>query len=74
MKQRHSSKPNFSGHEGKKGSKTADEKRAYDNDKIVESGDIKNAHASGIGSFERSDESQIEKLNDREVEKDGNVY
>lgn len=72
MKQRHSSK--HSGQEDKKSGKTAEEKRANKNEKIIESADIKNAHASGIGSFERSDESQIEKLNNREAEKDDNVY
>ena len=40
----------------------------------VQSADIKNAHASGIGSLERSDENQIEKLNNGSMENDKASY
>jgi len=36
--------------------------------------EIKNAQAAGIGALGRSDENQIEKLIDREPEKDEPVY
>ena len=35
---------------------------------------IKNAHASGMGSLERSDENQIEKLNKRNRENEETNY
>ena len=40
----------------------------------IESADIKNAHASGTGSLERSDENQIEKLNNGSMENDKTGY
>ena len=40
----------------------------------IESADIKNAHASGAGSLERSDENQIEKLNNGSMENDKTSY
>lgn len=36
--------------------------------------EIKNAHASGIGALGRSEENQIEKLNNDDLENDEAVY
>ena len=38
------------------------------------SSEVKNAQAAGIGALGRSDENQIEKMIDREQEKDDDVY
>ena len=46
------------------------ENRTHKDREKIESADIKNAHASGTGSLERSDENQIEKLNNGSMEND----
>ena len=50
------------------------ENSAHGDGEKIESADIKNAHASGAGSLERSDENQIEKLNNRSMENDEASY
>jgi len=61
------------GHDKAKGYDGAENNAHGDREKI-ESADIKNAHASGIGSLERSDENQIEKLNNGSMENDTASY
>jgi len=43
-------------------------------DGIIDNTEVKNAQAAGIGALGRSDENQIEKLIDKEPEKDENIY
>jgi hypothetical protein len=52
---------------------TEDRSAIYDDEKMS-AADIKDAHASGIGSLERSDENQIEKMNNDGMGNDDNVY
>jgi hypothetical protein len=47
---------------------------AYEGDEEIKSTEVKDAHASGIGSLERSDKDQIEKTDYREIENDDAVY
>ena len=61
------------GHDKAKGYEALENKTHSDREKI-ESADIKNAHASGTGSLERSDENQIEKLNNGSLENDKTGY
>ena len=52
----------------------APDNKTQSNRETLESADIKNAHASGAGSLERSDENQIEKLNNGSMENDETGY
>ena len=54
--------------------KAASGKSAYENDRAIKSDDIKDAHASGIGSLARNDEDQIDKLSYGEIGNDEDVY
>ena len=54
--------------------KNSEEPKSNYDDHNTKVSDIENAHASGIGALGRSDENQIEKLNDDEAGDDGNVY
>ena len=72
MEERHKKRP-------KKGQTINQEKHTETGSGIYDDGkmsaaDIKNAHASGIGALERSDENQIEKMNNDGTGNDGNVY
>ena len=71
MKERHKHTPKHSNKPEE--IKGAASKPAYENDRAIKSADIKNAHASGVGALERSDE-QIEKLSYGETGNDEDVY
>jgi hypothetical protein len=58
----------------KKENKKIAKETAYKSNGEIESTEVKDAHASGIGALERSDKDQIEKTDYREIENDDAVY
>ncbi len=74
MKQSHRLKQNLSDNKEKNQTKSSAGETTNDGNKKMKSADIKNAHASGIGAMERSDENQLENLNYTDREDNEIVY